>query len=1772
MNATFDLLRGELEKHFDLDAMKRISADLLGLDPEEVGGTSAKGAFARALVERCAREDGLLALADAVLLSAKNVDDRVKHVFDALPGEELAPGTMVGSYRVVKKLAEGTLGVVYFCEQKEEGGAAQRVALKVIRASWARDRASARRFLTVSRVLRTVRAKGLGPVLDAGVLADGRPWVATPFVEGQTLATRIQRVGAMHFNEARPVLTSVLTALEALHARGIVHGDLKTENVFVVRSGGTDGKPAEVTAVLVDAATDRLLTPGAPRALWSAKATAPELLRGKAPDARSDVYAFGALLYETLSGKPAFTGATPIDVALHALDADPPPPSGVAPKGWLSKELDGVVLKALAKDPGARYQTAGEVREQLESIARQSMRPPSAAGALDETAFDVAAKALAAAPNDEEKAIALERVAEGAGAWERVLAEFGKTVEAATEQEAKIALLFRIARIEEHERKSPKEAEAAYAKILELDPEDEIAQIGIEELRRQSGNHEGLVELLLEKVGKAEAGRDRAAILHEIAQTYEEHLSQLDNAFVAWVQALSENPHDERTIREIERLAGSNGDRWNEALTTLSEAVHHAAGDPAITTRLYVLMGGWYGDKLARPDFALPCYSQALALDPANEAALDGTIALYRKAQAWADLVTILLRRADAAASAAKGRDARVDAAEILAHKLNDTSRAIDLFQKVVAEDPVHPRATAALEDLYGREKKWGDLVKLLHTKAENQRGADRTETFAAIAEVYEDRLQQPDKAQASYEQVLAIDARHVGALKGLERLYAIKGSYPELLANLRTQVEISATPRQKIALLERIGGLLEEEFVDHEKAAAAFEELVVIEPGHEGANAALARLYRRLNRFDELAGTLDRHAKSTTDDARKIDLLLQAVKVLSVDVGAPERALTVCERILAIDSHHSGALETMAQLRAATGDADAALSATERLATNEKDPAKKAELWVRAGKLLEERGDKDRAIEKYKEALDADKRSLVAFAALRSIYGSRGDAHGAAELLMREIEATDGAISKAKLQVELGLLARERLTEPVRAKEAFQKALELDPTATQASRNLGEMTFAEGDFAAAVKYLEPLLTRTSEMGREEARNVSVLTGDAFRKLSVFDKAQRAYLNAKAFAPDDRDVLERVADVTFDAGEADEAAELYRDLLKRFEAKLDTADRGRIHFRVGEASRRANDLDAAIKDLSKAAELMPGDDGALDALQKVYEQQNAWEEVVRTLKRRIEIAADDVRFGFMVRTGDILAEKLTDKGRATKAYVQALEFRADDRNLLTKLMALYSESKDWGRLVEVILRIAELVTEPKQLGKYYQTAAAISQTELKRLEEAADYYEQALEHDKTLSKSFDGLVECVTGLADWHRLEEVYRGQLRRLEESGTAEQKAHLWDALAELLLHRLDQQAAAVECYEEAQKLDPEDRRRAEHLAEIYQSDPKRWFQKAVRQHALLLEKSPYRVESYQALRRLYTDMKKPDESWCVCQALRALKQAEPDEESFFKKHRTNQPATAKTSFDDETWLKQLTHADQDPLLTAIFAMLEPAAIATRSQPLTAFGVDAGQKRQAATDKATMSQMLHYAGGVIAVPPPDLFYLPNDSGGLSFLFAQPPAIGLGKGALADLPPKALAFVAGRHLAFLRPGHYIRHLVPTGGGLRAWLLAAIKCTTPQFPVPGDLAGQVDEHLAAVKKHLPPPQQEHLKSLVQKLLAAAPELNLKRWVGAVDLTADRVGFVLANDLQMATAVIDQSADNISGVAKKDRSKELFLYSVSETYLTLRYKLGISIGE
>jgi tetratricopeptide (TPR) repeat protein len=604
-------------------------------------------------------------------------------------------------------------------------------------------------------------------------------------------------------------------------------------------------------------------------------------------------------------------------------------------------------------------------------------------------------------------------------------------------------------------------------------------------------------------------------------------------------------------------------------------------------------------------------------------------------------------------------------------------------------------------------------------------------------------------------------------------------------------------------------------------------------------------------------------------------------------------------------------------------------------------------------------------------------------------------------------------------------------------------------------------------------------------------------------------------------------------------------------------------------YRLGEATRRAGDLYGAIPPLQEAVELDPGSSLPLASLSKIYEEKSMWEDAIWAKNRRLEIASGAERFELLLEVGDLEFQKLGDQTRAQRTFALALEERPDDRKLLTRLMQLYSEGKDWAKLVEVVLRLADFVEDEKQRAKYMHTAAIVSARQLGEVDQALVFYDRALEFDPSLGKVLEEAIDLRRTKGDHAGVEKLLNQQIDQAKEANDRVKLTKVLDQLGELYLKYLNEPTLAIDAYEAAQAFDPDDRPRAELLAELYASNVEEYLDKAVHAQAQILKLNPFRTESYKLLRRLYTEAKKGDAAWCLCQALTVLKLAEPDEERFYRRHRADNAAPAQAILDADDWMR-LAHEDLDPLVTRIFALIQPTIIRTRTQSLEALGYDARYAIDLSHHPYPVTQTLFYAHGVLGMQPPPVFQNPNDPGGLGFLHAHTPGIVLGQAAFeAQVSTQALAFVAGRHLAYHRPGYYVRHLVPTGTGLKAWLFAAIKLSAPQFPIAPDLEGQVNQAMEPMTADFQGVQRELLASQVSKLLQSGTTLDLKKWVSSIDLTADRAGFLLSHDLQIATDVI-RATDDGASVPAQDRMKEVVLFSVSGAYFDLRQKLAIAI--
>lgn len=1788
MNSSIDILIAELERLFSLDEMTSMSKRLLGLDPELVGGIAAKASFARALTQRCVDGDGVDALVDVILASRHGVDPRLRDVGSVLGKEEVDPGETFGPFEIVRKVGESPLSIVYAARREDVD-----CTVKVIRREACRDRRAVQRFLAANRMVAGLEHEGLPSWLEVGEI-EGVAWVSYDGGDAEPLSAQLTRSGPLPLGELRPLLRRILEPLAVLHSVRIAHGALKVENILVDRSNWTP------SVLLIDFATDRLR----PRAtvanghsgllavFGSPKTISPEQVRGSRADPASDVYAFGAIMYELLSGSPVFTFENATDAAFAHIAKTPDPPSMHAPAGWVTRDVDQFVLGLLAKEPGKRPRDAAAVLEMIDVIGRgpASIRPPGIEE-FSEDELTARADALIASPDDESAAAALEQaIEEGAdplavaGAFEA--AAGGITGDDATAFASKKALLQRAGRLFEGAAGNRERAEAAYLQLLELDPEDADARVALEGVRKALGKYTEVVESLIGRSESAPPGEARARIFAEIGRLCASELGDPDQGLLAYGRALCETPMKRDLADEIERLAQGKQPLWNEVLATITAGIQGAALALAERNRLLAYAGRWYDQKLARTDLALLAYQQILANDPENDEAHVELAGLRRKAKQWAELVGALTSRAHALGESPKARDLLAESAEILETRLDDTEKAAEVYASVLAEDPGHSKAADGMVRLADRKGDSKALVSVLEGLAGARTGHEKVEALIKLGEVYEQQLDSFDEAARRYKDALSIESDEPAALKGLARIYERTGKYRELLENLQRQAAGAATPRQKILVYERMATLYEDEFLDHARAAECLEDVLAVDTTNEVALAKLPAQYRALGHWEQLQALWGRQAERVTSDQQRIALLLQQGRVLAENIGSPDRATRVYERVLELESGHPMALEALARLREQGGDAHAALEAIEALAASAPNSQGRAELWMRAARLLEAHGDRDGAIDRYKLAIEADPGAAPAARALRQAYAARGDAASVVVLIERELGLAEGKIAKARLRAELARVLREQLHDNDLAETNAKAALDLDPTNPDGQLVLGDIAYEKERFVEATKHLEPLIARAATLPKDDALRVLVRFIEAYgsslppppaherpSQAFIMDAQPRLAAAVEAFEQltlDDPQPLARVARVMFECNDFLTARRMYERMLDNYGSSLSHADRADAQWRLGDSLRHCGELDKAVDALRVAADADPANAAPLKALAAVYEETGDWEEFVRTKRRRLEVASGNERFELLVAIGDAEFKKLNDLPRASKTYRAALEEQPDDRKLLTKLMELYSEEKDWAGLVDVVLRLAAFVVDPKQRAKYMHTAAKVTSRQLGEVDQAIEYYDRALEFDPALVKAMDEAIELRLQKPDYGGVERLLNAQLDHAKQLQDKDRMVHALDRLGELYAKSLNETTLAIDAYESAQALDPEGADRTGPLAELYASDVTTYLDKAVRAQGQILRANPHRAESYKLLRRLYTEARMPDPAWCLCQALAVLGLAEPDEQRFYLRHRADNAAAAQDVLDDSAWNSNIVHPDADPLLTAIFALIQPTIVRARTRTLEELGFDPAYRVDVAVQPYPVCQTLYYAQGVFGFDAPPVFQNPNDPAGLGFLHARVPAIVLGNAAFDEtVPNQSLAFAVGRHMTYFRPGFYVRHLVPTGTGLKGWLFAAVKHCVPQFPIAQDVQGQVNEALTYIVNDFQGVSRELLASTVSKLLQSGGSIDLKKWVAAIDLSADRAGLLLAHDLAMAVEVI-RATEDAAGIAAEDRVKEAVLYSISTPYLELRKKLQITI--
>ena len=1328
----------------------------------------------------------------------------------------------------------------------------------------------------------------------------------------------------------------------------------------------------------------------------------------------------------------------------------------------------------------------------------------------------------------------------------------------------------------------------------------------IERRARDAGTWDTVVEVLLGKIETQEPA-DRARTLVQLAEIYEEHVGDLPRAFEAVTTACRMAPEDDLAAARAEKLAGATGG-WADLVNEASEIAQEAT-DPAVASKWWARLGGWYQAKLDRADYAVPSLRRALELDAHNHAAYTSLAEALRKQQKWADLADVLRAHAEIETDAKVKVDLLIGLGDLCETQLAQASKAIDAYRQAADTDESNDDALAALERLYRRDESWANLAKVLDRRAEIQHAAGDAGRAAAIrrelATLRAEKLGDLEGAIARYEAAVAANGSDATALKSLVELYDKTGRTEDYLRTMDRLAQV-APEGEKLATLRKLAAELEDR--DAARAEDAYEKLVAADPNADDAHRGLERVLEGEAKWPALVVALKRHIGAAKTPAQRVELYAKIADVADRHIGATAEAIDAHMNVLAIEDENRAALAALPRLYARANQFDRAVDTLARHAALEGDRG--AALYAEAGKLAQDKlGDAELAQRYLDKAIALDPQNYAALAALGELHAKRGTWTTAIEMMLRAETSSGSRGERIALLWEAGQIAEQRLADPQRAFELYERVLKLDPDHAAAGEQVADTLVAAKRWDDALPVLEMLARHAETLGdgkkdRKETSRRQALLGKAYEELHRTEKAARHYRLAVEADPDSLDAAIGLAYVLMAEAKAGEGTEQaaeqwkevdrrYREILARHRTTIADAQVAEIWYRLGIAARALGETPKAEGAFRRALEKDPGHEATLDAMVELGGQRGEWRAVVDAKRAQADaLAKKDSSDANVARRaklfeeiGDLWREKLKDLAQAATAYQDGIKLAPSTRMLLHKLLEAHTELRQWKKAVATLDQLAQLETSAEHRARFHYTAAVIARDEVRDPELAGEKFNAALDDAPNTPKAFEGLDKMLADRRDWKNLARAYRRQLKRLGADAPVEKLLELWTKLGDLCANELGDVEAATEAYQVACELAPDDVARHEQLADLYLEAGESRRHEAIEELQYLLGRAPDRVELYKALASLYRAEHELDKAWCVAQALVFLGSASDEERVLYERLRPPAFQPEPRRLTEELWQKAVIHPREDRLVGAIFSSTLGALAAGTAQPITAFGLSPEGRADLDRDPRPVSRIVKYVSGVLAIEPAPMVWLQETGDGLrvantvglgSDRQRLVPTLLVGAPQLGKSDERELAFEVGKRMAYLRPERFVTLAVGTLPKLESAFAAAViaggaRLTTHDgTPYQPDSSDDARKLASSLVQQVPAPLLEQVGELSKSLTGRVGNGLIASWRAATDLTANRVGFIVANDLETAAKGIATEGASLSSMSVKERLRDLLAYAVSEPYFQVRRHLGLHV--
>jgi tetratricopeptide (TPR) repeat protein len=830
---------------------------------------------------------------------------------------------------------------------------------------------------------------------------------------------------------------------------------------------------------------------------------------------------------------------------------------------------------------------------------------------------------------------------------------------------------------------------------------------------------------------------DACDLAERVASIYDEVLSQPEEAEPFHRRVLARDPLSDSAFTALKELY-TNQERWDELQLLYKKRIDETF-DSEAKLDLLLQVCFLFEEILEKPDLAVEAYQAVLELQPDHGPARRTLERLYQSTERWRDLVALLRSNLDQAQEGKEQVELLFRLGELHENKLGEPAQAVEQYEAVLAHQPTHMRAQEALarllavesqrlrvarilEPIYESQGAYQDLARVLEIQLLDEAApSTRAELLLRIGELYEHRVRNADLAFSAYARAVEADPADGRTREALARVASQRETFRrERAAVLERAVQaITDSPDLVGEILVELGDLLVQYLQERDAAERVYARLIEVDPEHSEHVLLAARALERIHTAKEDHGRLAQDLRNqvrfeSSDSAR--DALLQRLATLHQDVLSDvEGAIQAHRERLEIDPGQPDALAALERLYEQAASYPELIEVLTRRAEVVTDDEVRRTLGRRIGQIHDERlGDKDRAIDAYREVIERHGPDAKTLSALADLYEAKQAWQDLLDTLqLQEESATDDA-TRTRLRFAMAELMRSRTGEPERALEIYERVLQQEPAHAGALAALDVVMADEagGLSIAAARVAVP---------RYEA------TGATEKLLGALQVQARSEEPGEALA-----ALRRAAEVADQKlGDPGQAFTQMGKALGLGAGEPSVAELLREYGRLAEKSGRFVEYVARLREV--VTEIY---DGAVQC------------EVYRTIARTAR-------------------NQLRDMALALEYYAKLVEERSDDADALDALEQLNEEAGNHAALIEVLARKAELAAQPAERQRLLLRQADIYERGLDDRQAAIDKLEEVLV-DAALPDAYAALERLLTAAGRHEDLRALYEAQLDR--------------------------------------------------------------------------------------------------------------------------------------------------------------------------------------------------------------------------------------------------------------------------------------------------------------------------------------------------------------------------------------------------------------------